>query len=108
MVPVSDPVWVADWDLSEQADPNGLLLLQHAVGGYIEVIYGRDWHAYINEDGRALRLGPNSRATLLAYEFYGVSTAVLLGTVVFLGSGRDSDEHDCPPDLIVRARELPI
>jgi hypothetical protein len=107
VVPVSGPIVVADWDLSEQAEPAGLVTLQGAVGGWIEAIHGPGWHAYVNEDGRMLGLPPNERATLLAYEFGWGSGQMLLGTVVFLGSAADPDEHDCPQEMVLRAMQFP-
>ena len=102
LVPVDGPVQVVDWDLSELADPAGLVRLQQAVGGYIEAISGPGWHAYINEDGLMLRLPPNLRATRLAEQFGWVAGQPLVGTVVFLGSGspNDGDDHDVPVPMV--------
>ena len=82
-----------------------LTALQGMVGGYLEAIYGRDWHAYVNEEGRWTGLPINLPATQLAeangWPSYG---STLVGTVVFLG-GRGADEDNVPLSLVDAAEQ---
>lgn len=101
IVPPDGPMRQVDWDLSENADPAGLAVLQETVGGFIEPVSGPGWHAYVNEDGKAMRLRFNPRATIMALTFgWVLGNEMLRGVVVFLGTGDDEHEHDVPGELV--------
>lgn len=77
--------------------------LQHLVGGNIEAVSGKDWHFYLNEEGKILGLEPNVRAGALVLELTGDLTDVYCGDVVFLGETADGDEADVPASVRVLA-----
>src|SRR5262245_61023160 len=79
--------------------------LQGLVGGWLEAIYGRDWHAYVDEEGMLAQKPANVRATALAQVMGWLSGAPLYGPVVFLGDGTYGAEGDVPERLVRVARE---
>jgi Domain of unknown function (DUF3846) len=98
-----------------QIDPDGTMRLrriktdvpddlQAAVGGYIEAVTGRDWHAYLNEDGNSLGLSGNPLASVLL-RYLGRPVGMVVGTVVFLGN-LGSQEYDVPPYVVEAARVM--
>ncbi|MDQ0733484.1 DUF3846 domain-containing protein [Arthrobacter sp. B1I2] len=84
----------------------GLQNLQSIVAGNIEAVSGDDWHFYLNEEGKIMRLKPNRRAALLLLEATGILTDVYCGNVVFLGKTADGSEGDVPEHLIDLAQQL--
>lgn len=87
-----------------------LPVLQDLVGGYIEVIspstgVAAPWHGYANEEGLLMSLAYNPRATVLA-KALGWYGEILVGDVVFLGDGRDGEEADVPPHVLMTAAML--
>lgn len=78
--------------------------LQGVVGGYLEALQGHGWHAYLNEDGRAMGLDPNPVASTLLAEL-GVRVGLVVGTVMFL-SDRNGDEISTPASVLAVAAQL--
>jgi hypothetical protein len=82
--------------------------LQAEVGGYIELIGGDGWSAYLNEEGKIHGLPPNQPADALArtlgFEF--LPGDALVGTVLFCGPP-DSDGHDTDVPDSVREKIIP-
>lgn len=83
----------------EYADKDNLRALQDAVGGLIEGIRGEGFYAYGNDEGKLIGLPVNRRATRLACAFgwYGCGEDVLVGPVVFFGTG-DGEGGDSDVD----------
>lgn len=69
--------------------------LQDEVGGWIELIAGPGWSAYLNEEGKLDGLPINTFATALAKTLRWTSYDILVGPVVFVGPtdsrGNDTD-----------------
>lgn len=84
----------------------GLQNLQSIVAGNIEAVSGEDWHFYLNEEGKLMRLEPNRRAALLLLEATGILTDVYCGNVVFLGEMADGSEGNVPGHMIDLAQQL--
>jgi hypothetical protein len=77
-------------------------------GGWPEKIRGVGWHMYADEDGKLKGLRVNVAATLLA-RMLGWPAGVLVGPVVFLGSGRSGhQEADVPDKVLDMARGLGV
>ncbi|MFM9431959.1 DUF3846 domain-containing protein [Arthrobacter sp. MP_2.3] len=74
--------------------------LQTLVHGSIEAVSGKDWHFYLNEEGKILALMPNVRAAALVWELTGALTDVYCGDVVFLGDDAQGEEADLPAHVI--------
>jgi hypothetical protein len=79
-------------------------VLQKLVAGNIESIAGRDWHAYLNDEGS--RLPQNDRAEVLIREAGIYLDDALNGTAVFLGHGPHGEETSAPSHLILLAEQL--
>ena len=81
--------------------------LTGTVGGYLEAIGFNGWHAYVNEDGIAMRLQQNplaaSVASLLGWRSF---EATLRGTAIFLGDGPDGEEADVPEYVATALNDL--
>jgi hypothetical protein len=76
--------------------------LQAFVGGSIEVVrtVERAWWLVLNEDGKALDLPRNARATVLYHEAGGLPSDVVVGDVVLANSvemGEDEDDEVAAP-----------
>lgn len=80
--------------------------LQSIVGGSIEAVSGNDWHFYLNEEGKILRLMPNVRAAQLVWELTGILTDIYCGDTVFLGEDGHGDEADVPAHVVAIADQL--
>jgi hypothetical protein len=84
-------------------DADDLDVLTGVVGGWLEAIYGHDWHAFMDEDGKAKGLSQNVPATKIANALGWHVGDVLVGPVVFLGSRMNDgvrDNADVPADVI--------
>jgi hypothetical protein len=81
--------------------------LQGFVGGWLEVIYGQGWAAYVNEEGTERGLPPNRPATDLAVRlgWLGRGRPVLLGPVVFFGPATGEGEEGDVPEFVLEAWE---
>lgn len=71
-------------------------------GGWLEAANGPDWHAYFDEEGGMKDLPLNVRASALLSEL-GATRGYLVGTVIFLGTGPEGTETDCPSHILDRA-----
>lgn len=78
-------------------------------GGWLEAVAGvyGEWTAYGDEEGKLKGMAPNLRAMIVA-EKAGVTTDVLVGTVVFFGLVMEDPEDgyretDVPPELVALA-----
>lgn len=71
-------------------------------GGWLEGVGAADadWHAYVDEEGKIKGLPLNPRATAVARQLGWPSGDVLCGPVVFLGTGREGEEADCPSHIL--------
>lgn len=84
--------------------------LKELVGGWLEAIHPGDvshglWHAYIDEEGKLKQLPVNEAGTAFAHSIGWPHGDVLVGPVVFLGSGgtgedRGAEEADVPPEVV--------
>jgi len=75
------------------------------VGGYLEVVCGRDFSMYLNEEGKMTRLLPNHRATqFCAVEGVGLDPHDVIAGDVFLCGLPDRQGEDT--DVPERLREL--
>jgi hypothetical protein len=79
--------------------------LQTIVSGNIEAVSGHDWHFYLNEEGKILRLRPNVRAAQLVWELTGILTDIYCGDTVFLGEDGHGDEADVPAHVVAIAEQ---
>lgn len=92
----------------EDIEPD-LPTLNKLVGGWLEgVDIHQGWHAYINEEGKLRGMSANMAATLLCHTLGWPRGDVLVGTVVFLGTGRDGSEKAVPQAVIDTARGLEL
>lgn len=78
--------------------------LQEIVGGYIEGIYGRGWHAWVNEEGKIMNLDVNRGATRVAYELGWPVLDIIAGPAVFVGDDPEGDDGDVPEFVLKVAR----
>lgn len=86
-----------------------LLQLQELVGGHIEMVTLSDTlHGYINEDGKALDLPVNDRATKLAYDWMIglVQGDVIVGNMVILSDDGEGNETDVPSRMADELMEV--
>lgn len=78
--------------------------MQQLVGGYIELLRCREgFGAYVNEDGKAMGLPFNPKATNLCVKFLwgGEPLDKIVGSMVLVGPGTaDGDDTDVPDWLI--------
>ena len=92
-----------------------LKTLQRAIGGgYLEVIGGQTWSAYLDEEGRLKGLAVNADGTRLAHELgfrearHGMASG-LVGPVLFMGPVDDKgDETSVTDQVIATAIQLGI
>jgi hypothetical protein len=82
--------------------------MQSLVGGYIELITLGDCDLYVNEDGIAMRLRPNSTATMFAVarlkkdgRLLLTKNGKILGNALFLGPCVEGEIADLP-DAVVK------
>ena len=71
-------------------------------GGWLEVIGGDNWSAYLDEEGKIKGLPVNGRATRLARHlgWRGMQGDVLCGPVIFLGPPDEEGEDTSVPDHV--------
>lgn len=82
--------------------PDDLEYLQWQVGGNIEYVSLKHGHLYCNEDGIALGLEINDRATILAELAGWIPTPgdYLKGIIIFLGHDDEGEEQDVPQEIV--------
>lgn len=68
-------------------------------GGWLEGINGPDWHAYVDEEGKIKGLPVNVFGTVIARHL-GWMLDDLSGPIIFLGTGKDGAEADCPSHIL--------
>lgn len=82
-------------------------VLNDLVGDWIEAIYGTDWMAYLNEEGKLQGLPINLPATTIAISqgWHGGGD-ILVGTVVFVGRpDEEGFDTSAPERLLELANE---
>jgi hypothetical protein len=76
-------------------------------GGYLVQVTGSDWVAYCDEDGLAKQLDPNPMASAVIERLQPPRyVGLLVGTVFFIGHGRNGDGADVPARVIEMFRKL--
>lgn len=95
---------------------HGIRALQEAVGGYIEAVFAVDgWLLYANEDGRALNLPFNPKASALIAsmcEITGTPMPLgadhLVGNAVIVGFDGGANSVEIPEVWVDRFKELDL